>query len=109
MDSPGHALFLAMRVSAALACYGPALAAGYILSTEPVDCRAGPGHDFALLRTYAAREDVPISCQTIGVRSSIWHKSADGCYVAHKDIRSNDVAISRCDDAGTEFFPADEL
>ncbi len=98
-----------VALAAAVVCCGPAMATAYAISNEPVHCHTGPGHEFPLARTYDALADVRIACQTIGERMSIWHKSADGCYVAHEDIQTNDVAISRCADAGTEFFSGDEL
>jgi hypothetical protein len=98
-----------MKASAVAATLGPALATAYAINHGPVHCHAGPGHFFPLVKTYGAGVDVYISCQTVDMRTSIWHKTSDGCYVAHRDVHTNDVAISRCDDAQREYYPADEL
>ncbi|KAH6848160.1 lysozyme-like domain-containing protein [Chaetomium sp. MPI-CAGE-AT-0009] len=68
-----------------------ASAIAYPITGDSVNCRSGPGTNYAVKKSYNKGFDVKISCQTTGTSvngNSIWDKTQDGCYVADYYVKT---------------------
>ncbi|KAK4107211.1 glycoside hydrolase family 24 protein [Canariomyces notabilis] len=81
----------------------PALA--YPITGDDVNCRSGPGTNYAVKKTYKKGTDVKVTCQTEGTNingNSIWDKTSDGCYVSDYYVKtgSNGYVTTKCGSSG---------
>ncbi|AEO71812.1 glycoside hydrolase family 24 protein [Thermothielavioides terrestris NRRL 8126] len=97
---------------AALAALASAVASAnaYAITGDTVNCRSGPGTNYAVKKTYAKGHDVTLSCQTSGTTvngNSIWDKTSDGCYVSDYYVKtgSNSYVTKKCSDTTTCAAP----
>ena len=86
-------------ITALAASLAPASA--YVITGDGVNCRSGPGTNYAVKKSYAKGHDVKISCQTSGTNvngNSIWDKTQDGCYVADYYVKTgtNGYVTKKC-------------
>jgi lysozyme len=68
-----------------------ASAIAYPITGSTVNCRTGPGTNYAVKKSYSKGADVTISCQTAGTSvngNNIWDKTQDGCYVADYYVKT---------------------
>ncbi|KXX76154.1 Lysozyme [Madurella mycetomatis] len=85
------------------AAFAPALA--YPITGSTVNCRSGPGTNYAVKKTYKKGTDVKISCQTTGTNvngNNIWDKTQHGCYVADYYVKTgtNGYVTKKCSGGG---------
>ncbi|KAK4102521.1 glycoside hydrolase family 24 protein [Parathielavia hyrcaniae] len=76
-------------------------ASAYLITGDTVNCRAGPGTNYAVKRTYSKGTDVTITCQTSGTSvqgHAIWDKTSHGCYVSdlYVETGSAGYVTGRC-------------
>lgn len=91
-------------VAALLPFLAPAVSA-YKVTATSLNCRSGPGTNYAVKRTYKKGNDVTISCQTTGTNvegNNIWDKTQHGCYVADKYVRTgkDGFVTKKCSSSG---------
>ncbi|KAK3293582.1 lysozyme-like domain-containing protein [Chaetomium fimeti] len=83
-----------------------ASAIAYPITGSVVNCRSGPGTNYAVKKSYNKGADVKISCQTTGTSvngNSIWDKTQDGCYVADYYVKTgtNGYVTKKCGGGST--------
>ncbi|KAK4120039.1 glycoside hydrolase family 24 protein [Parathielavia appendiculata] len=88
-------------VSIAAVASALAHASAYLITGDTVNCRAGPGTNYEVKRTYSKGIDVTITCQTPGTSvegHSIWDKTSDGCYVSdlYVETGSDGYVVGKC-------------
>ncbi|KAJ2383155.1 hypothetical protein GGI23_007210 [Coemansia sp. RSA 2559] len=74
---------------------------GYAVKVNGLHCRSGPGTSYAVKKTYAAGQDISISCQAAGTDvdgDSLWDKTSDDCYVSDYYVAtgSSTYVTSKC-------------
>lgn len=93
---------LTFLAAAALAC---STAAAFPIKADGVNCRSGPGTNYAVKKSYNKGHSVTITCQTGGTSiqgNSIWDKTSDGCYVSDYYVKtgSNGYVKPKCGGGG---------
>ena len=88
----------------ALAAAVPMVSA-YPVKADLLNCRAGPGTGYDIVKKYKKGVDVEITCQTTGPSvegDNLWDKTSDGCYVADFYIRTgtSGYVADKCGDSG---------
>lgn len=78
------------------------LANAYPITGSTVNCRSGPGTNYAVVKTYKLGSDISINCQTTGTKvegNNLWDKTSDGCYVADYYVKTgtNGYVTKHCD------------
>ncbi|KAK4042287.1 hypothetical protein C8A01DRAFT_44671 [Parachaetomium inaequale] len=87
----------------ALAAAVPMVSA-YPVKADSLNCRAGPGTSYDVVRKYKKGVDVKITCQTTGPSiegDNLWDKTSDGCYVADFYIQTgtSGYVTDKCGDS----------
>lgn len=77
------------------------LVSAYPITGNDVNCRAGPGTDSKVVKTYAKGTDVKVTCQANGESisgSTIWDKTSDNCYVSDFYVKtgSSGMVVGEC-------------
>ncbi|KAJ1957387.1 hypothetical protein GGI12_005040, partial [Dipsacomyces acuminosporus] len=72
-----------------------------IVQADVVNCRAGPGTNHRVVKSYRRGQNVNLSCQTPGQNingNAIWDKTTDGCFVADYFVLtgSNGYVAGKC-------------
>jgi hypothetical protein len=83
--------------------FATTLVSAYPITGDGVNCRSGPGTNYAVVKSYPKGKDVSIVCQAPGTDvkgDKLWDKTSDGCYVADYYVKtgSTDYVAKHCDD-----------
>ncbi|KAH8692832.1 hypothetical protein BGW36DRAFT_436578 [Talaromyces proteolyticus] len=76
-------MFAASLIALSLVTFLP-LSNAYLINTDGLNCRSGPGTGYSVVKTYNTGDDVSITCQAPGDDvngDSLWDETSDGCYV----------------------------
>lgn len=82
----------------------------YPITGNTVNCRSGPGTDYAVKKSYAKGSTVTITCQTPGTKingNAIWDLTSDGCYVTDFYVKTGSITYvkPKCDTASIPEAP----
>ncbi|KAF7122490.1 hypothetical protein CNMCM5793_000515 [Aspergillus hiratsukae] len=82
--------------------FATSLVSAYPITGDGVNCRSGPGTNYAVVRSYPKGHEVSIVCQEPGTNikgDSLWDKTSDGCYVADYYVKTgtSDYVTKKCD------------
>ncbi len=58
---------------------------GYAITQDGVQCHSGPGADYASVRTYAAKQDISLSCLAQQADEA-WYQTSDHCFVSAEHV-----------------------
>ncbi|KAJ2398939.1 hypothetical protein GGI23_002950 [Coemansia sp. RSA 2559] len=79
---------------------------GYtIYKATTVNCRSSPSTSGKVVRTYTAKDNISLSCQTSGTNvkgNTLWDKTTAGCYVSDYYLKtgSNGYVAGKCGGGG---------
>ncbi|KFY02446.1 hypothetical protein O988_02154 [Pseudogymnoascus sp. VKM F-3808] len=84
---------------------------GYPIKGSVVNCRAGPGTNFPIVKTFKKGDTVDITCQTPGTSisgNSIWDLIPDNCFITDYYVKTGTGKYikPRCDAASLPEEPA---
>lgn len=82
-----------------------AVVSAYPIKGDTVNCRSGPGTNYAVKKTYKKGQDVKLTCQTAGESVNgvtLWDKTSDGCYVSDYYVKTGTTGYvaPKCSSSG---------
>ncbi|KAJ6780327.1 hypothetical protein PWT90_05324 [Aphanocladium album] len=75
---------------------------GYAITQDGVQCHSGPGADYASVRTYAAKQDISLSCSA-QQNDETWYKTSDDCFVSAEHA-SGATSLGACESSSDDDY-----
>ncbi|KAJ1852160.1 hypothetical protein GGH12_002356 [Coemansia sp. RSA 1822] len=78
-----------------------------IYKSSKVNCRSSPGTSGKVVKTYTAKDNISLTCQTSGQNiygNSLWGKTTNGCYIADYYLKtgSSGYVVKKCGGGSTK-------